>query len=63
MNNDFLPWVEKYRPKQINHIISNNENIKILSSMINNCSLPPVGYCIITTENIETYGFLREIII
>ena len=30
---------------------------------INNCSLPPVGYCIITTENIETYGFLREIII
>jgi replication factor C subunit 3/5 len=40
MNNDFLPWVEKYRPKQINHIISNNENIKILSSMINNCSLP-----------------------
>ena len=40
MNNDFLPWVEKYRPKQINHIISNNENIKILSSMIKNCSLP-----------------------
>ena len=40
MNNDFLPWVEKYRPKQINHIISNNENIKILSSMIHNCSLP-----------------------
>ena len=30
---------------------------------INNCSLPHVGYCIITTENIETYGFLREIII
>ena len=30
---------------------------------INDCSLPPIGYCIITTENIETYGFLREIII
>ena len=27
----------------------------------NNCNYPPVGYCIITTENIETYGFLKEI--
>lgn len=27
----------------------------------NNCNNPPVGYCIITTENIETYGFLKEI--
>ena len=30
---------------------------------INNLSLPPVGYCIITTENIETYDYLKEIII
>ena len=28
---------------------------------INNDQLGPVGYCIITTENIETYGFLKEI--
>lgn len=40
MNTDFLPWVEKYRPKNINQIISNNENIKILTSMITNGSLP-----------------------
>ena len=30
---------------------------------INNSSLPPVGYFIITTENIETFGYLREIIL
>lgn len=40
MNNDSLPWVEKYRPSNINQIISNNENIKILTSMISNGSLP-----------------------
>lgn len=40
MNTDFLPWVEKYRPTKINQIISNNENIKILTSMITNGSLP-----------------------
>ena len=28
---------------------------------INNIGLPPCGYCIITTENIETYGYLKEI--
>jgi len=40
MNNNFLPWVEKYRPSHINDIISNNENINILSSMLANGSLP-----------------------
>ena len=40
MNNNFLPWVEKYRPYNISDIISNNENIKILSSMLSNGSLP-----------------------
>jgi replication factor C subunit 3/5 len=40
MNTDFLPWVEKYRPTNINQIISNNENIRILTSMITNGSLP-----------------------
>jgi hypothetical protein len=28
---------------------------------INNIGLQPCGYCIITTENIETYGYLKEI--
>ena len=35
---DFLPWVEKYRPVSIDQIISNNDNIKILSSMLKNGS-------------------------
>jgi len=30
-------------------------------SNINMVGHPPVGYCIITTENIETYGYLKEI--
>jgi replication factor C subunit 3/5 len=38
--NDFLPWVEKYRPTNIKDIISNNENINILSAMLSNGSLP-----------------------
>ena len=40
MNNDFLPWVEKYRPRNIDEIISNNENINVLSTMLKNGSLP-----------------------
>jgi replication factor C subunit 3/5 len=40
MNNNYLPWVEKYRPTNISDIISNNENINILSSMLANGSLP-----------------------
>lgn len=40
MNNDFLPWVEKYRPHNIEEIISNNENINVLTAMLNNGSLP-----------------------
>ena len=40
MNNDFLPWVEKYRPYNIDDIISNNNNINVLTSMLNNGSLP-----------------------
>jgi hypothetical protein len=53
--------------------INNKEKIKIYMPSYdtkhidcNNCnnnSSPPVGYCIITTENIETYGFLKEITI
>ncbi len=40
MNNDFLPWVEKYRPHNIDEIISNNDNINILSTMLSKGSLP-----------------------
>ena len=40
MTNIFLPWVEKYRPTNISDIISNNENINILSAMLYNGSLP-----------------------
>jgi replication factor C subunit 3/5 len=40
MNNNFLPWVEKYRPYNISDIISNNENINVLSTMLKNGSLP-----------------------
>ena len=40
MNNNFLPWVEKYRPNNIDEIISNNENINVLSTMLKNGSLP-----------------------
>jgi len=37
---EFLPWVEKYRPVSIDQIISNNDNIKILTSMLKHGSLP-----------------------
>jgi len=40
MNNNFLPWVEKYRPMKIDDIISNNENINVLSTMLSNGSMP-----------------------
>lgn len=52
--------------------INNKENIKIYMpcydsnhpdcNNINNCSQQPVGYCIITTENIDTFDYLKEII-
>jgi replication factor C subunit 3/5 len=35
-----LPWVEKYRPKDINEIISNEQNINIIKNMLLNGSLP-----------------------
>ena len=40
MCTNFLPWVEKYRPVTIDQIISNNDNIKILSSMLKHGSFP-----------------------
>ena len=35
-----LPWVEKYRPKNINKIIGQSKNINCLKTMLNNGSFP-----------------------
>lgn len=37
---NYLPWIEKYRPTNINNIISNELNLLILSNMLKNNSLP-----------------------
>jgi len=39
-NSDFLPWVEKYRPKKLNQIISHNNILNSLNKIIKNGSLP-----------------------
>jgi len=39
-NNQYLPWIEKYRPKKINKIIGQTENIKSLKKMLKNGSFP-----------------------
>jgi len=39
-SNDCLPWVEKYRPKTLDDVISNNHNIKTLKNLIKNGKLP-----------------------
>ena len=38
--NDFLPWVEKYRPKNIDDIISHDQTIKTIKKLLQNKSLP-----------------------
>jgi replication factor C subunit 3/5 len=38
--NDFLPWVEKYRPKSIDDIISHDQNIKTIKQLLLNNALP-----------------------
>ncbi len=37
---NFLPWVEKYRPKNINEIISHDQNIETIKKLLVNQSLP-----------------------
>ena len=37
---DFLPWVEKYRPKTIDDIIGHEQNIITIKKMLSNGSLP-----------------------
>jgi len=38
--NDFLPWVEKYRPKTIDEIISHDQNIETIKNLLIGGSLP-----------------------
>lgn len=40
MENNFLPWIEKYRPKNINEIISHDQNIETIKKLLQNCALP-----------------------
>jgi replication factor C subunit 3/5 len=37
---EYLPWVEKYRPKKIDDIISHDQNIETIKKMLQNSSLP-----------------------
>ena len=37
---DYLPWIEKYRPKKLENIISNEQNLIILKNMLKGGSLP-----------------------
>jgi replication factor C subunit 3/5 len=37
---DYLPWIEKYRPKKLENIISNEQNLIILKNMLKGSSLP-----------------------
>ena len=39
-SNDYLPWIEKYRPKNINDIISHDQNIMTIKKLLINGSLP-----------------------
>jgi replication factor C subunit 3/5 len=38
--NNFLPWIEKYRPQTFSNIISNEQNLIILKNMLKKGSLP-----------------------
>ena len=40
MNNNNLPWCEKYRPNIMNNIIMNDINKKIIYNMLNNNNIP-----------------------
>ena len=40
MNKNYLPWVEKYRPKYIEEIISHDQNITTIKKLLCNQSLP-----------------------
>jgi replication factor C subunit 3/5 len=38
--NEYLPWIEKYRPKSINDIISHDLTIETIKKLLSNKSLP-----------------------
>ena len=40
IDNNYLPWVEKYRPNNINEIISHDQNIKTIKKLLIGGSLP-----------------------
>ena len=37
---DYLPWIEKYRPKKLSRIVGQNKNIDCLTKMLEGGSLP-----------------------
>ena len=39
-NTDFLPWIEKYRPKNIDEIISHDQNIETIKKLLTGGALP-----------------------
>jgi len=39
-NKDKIPWIEKYRPKKISEIVSQNESISILNNTLKTGELP-----------------------
>ncbi len=54
-NNNNIPWIEKYRPKNLNDIIAHDEIIRVLNNFIEKNGLPhllfygPPGTCKTTT--------------
>ena len=40
MNQEFLPWIEKYRPKNIDEIISHDQNIETIKKLLFGGALP-----------------------
>jgi replication factor C subunit 3/5 len=40
LNINYLPWIEKYRPKKMNEIISHDQNIETIKKLLLNYSLP-----------------------
>jgi len=68
----FTIFIDGFTIQKIAPNIKNNRHIKIYMpcydsnhpdcNNINNLMQQPVGYCILTTENIETFDYLKEII-
>mgnify|MGYP003351260471 CR=1 FL=1 len=69
MNNDFLPWVEKYRPKKLDQIIYQDDVINMLKNISTTGALPhllfygPAGTG--KTESVKALGqaFGRQVLV